>query len=378
MEIGQRTRHPFHMYDAIFEQPEALVRVLEKTGAAVDEFAAGISSCKRLFLVGIGTSYNAARVGEHLVRAYGGGRDVRAINSFDFALYGPNLAPEDCVVAISHRGSKRYTALALERARESGCRTALVTGEARVASDSKTSVASHTSEGTSAPTGADAVFETVAQERSSAHTVSYTGAISVLAQLGRRLGCHRTGSDTFPESLLRNELPEALRSALGTEAAVEALAREHVGRRRIWLVGGGPSAVTAEEISLKIKETSYLQAEGMPTETMLHGPFQCVAAEDLFGLVAPAGAAQGRTLEVAELAAEIGGACLVVGDGTAAVPHETNLLSVPQVPEPFDALTCLLPLQLFAYHLALARGTNPDAFRTDDPRFARADVSGRL
>ena len=87
MEIGQRTRHPFHMYDAIFEQPDALVRVLEKTGAAVDEFAAGASSCKRLFLAGIGTSYNAARVGEHLVRVYGGGLDVRAINSFDFALY---------------------------------------------------------------------------------------------------------------------------------------------------------------------------------------------------------------------------------------------------------------------------------------------------
>jgi glucosamine--fructose-6-phosphate aminotransferase (isomerizing) len=379
MEIGQRTRHPFHMYDAIFEQPEALVRVLEKTGAAVDEFAARVSSCKRLFLVGIGTSYNAARVGEHLVRAYGGGLDVRAINSFDFALYGPGLTPEDCVVAISHRGSKRYTALALVRARESGCRTALVTGEAGVASNSKTSVASHTSEGTSAPTGADAVFETVAQERSSAHTVSYTGAISVLAQLARRLGNHRTGSAPFPEAFLRNELPEALRSALGTEDAVAALAREHVRRRRIWLVGGGPSAVTAEEISLKIKETSYLQAEGMPTETMLHGPFQCVEAEDLFVLVAPAGAAQGRTLEVAQLAAEIGGTCLLVGDGTTGSSAQTaGLLEVPEVPESFSALTCLLPLQLFSYHLALACGTNPDSFRAEDPRFARADVSGRL
>ena len=362
MEIGQRTRHPFHMYDAIFEQPEALVSVLERNRAGLDEFAAGVPSCKRLFLVGIGTSYNAARVGEHLVRAYCGGLDVRAINSFDFGLYGPDLAPEDCVVAISHRGSKRYTALALERARESGCRTALVTGE-----------------GSSTSAVADAVFETVAQERSSAHTVSYTGAICVLAQLAWRLGYYRNGSDPFPEAFLRNELPEALRTALGTEDAVAARAREHVGRRRIWLVGGGPSAVTAEEISLKIKETSYLQAEGVPTETMLHGPFQCVEAEDLFVLVAPAGAAQGRTLEVAQLAAEIGGACLLVGEGTTGSSARTEaLLVVPEVPEPFSALTCLLPLQLFSYHLAFARGTNPDSFRAEDPRFARADVSGRL
>jgi glucosamine--fructose-6-phosphate aminotransferase (isomerizing) len=178
---------------------------------------------------------------------------------------------------------------------------------------------------------------------------------------------------------LRNELPAALGVALGTEERVASLAQEHIGHRRIWLLGGGPSAVIAEEVALKIKETSYLQAEGMSTETMLHGPFQCVEAEDLFVLIAPAGRAQGRTLEVAELAAEVGGEILVVGDGTTDPPQETaDLLAVPEVPEPFSALTCLVPLQLFSYHLALARGTNPDIFRADDPRFARADVSGRL
>jgi glucosamine--fructose-6-phosphate aminotransferase (isomerizing) len=362
MTDERRTGHPYHMYDAIFAQPEAFVRVLEKNEAAVDGFAAGAASCERLFLVGIGTSYHAARVGEHLLREYGGGLDVRAIHSFDFALYGPDLAPGDCVVALSHRGTKRYTARALQRALESGCRTALVSGE-----------------GGSFSVRTDAVFRTVAQERSAAHTVSYTAAISVLAHLAGRVGYRRTGSETLPEVFLRDELPAALGAALGAEERIEALAREHLTRRRIWPLGGGPSAVTAEEVALKIKETSYLQAEGMSTETMLHGPFQCVESDDLFVLIAPAGAAQERTLEVAELVAEVGGACLVVGDGTVD-PSQVRaaLLAVPEVPEPFSALTCLLPLQLFTYHLALARGTNPDNFRVDDPRFARADVSGRL
>jgi glutamine---fructose-6-phosphate transaminase (isomerizing) len=357
----QRSRHPFHMHDAILAQPEAFARVLEKNGAAVDEFAAGAASCERLFLVGIGTSYHAARIGEHLLREYGGGLDVRAVHSFDFALYGPDLAPGDCVVGISHRGTKRYTARALERALDAGCRTALVTGE-----------------GGSVSVKTGVVFRTVEQEISSAHTVSYTTAISVLANLAGRVGYYRLGSEAFEDNFLRATLPAVLREALGTEEQVERLAREHVGRRRIWLLGGGPSEVTAEEVALKIRETSYLQAEGMSTETMLHGPFQCVEADDLFVLVAPAGAAQARTLEVAELVDEVGGACLVVGDGTSDVPEGQDLLTVPEVPEPFAALTCLVPLQLFAYHLALARGTNPDAFRTDDPRFARADVSGRL
>jgi glutamine---fructose-6-phosphate transaminase (isomerizing) len=360
MEV-RRERHPFHMYDAILSQPEAFASVLGRNEAAVDEFAAGASSCGRLFIVGIGTSYHAARIGEHLFREYGGGIDVRAVHSFDFALYGPDLAPGDCVVGVSHRGTKRYTAQALRSAREAGCRTALVTGEGTVSVE------------------AGAVFRTVAQERSSAHTVSYTTAVAVLANLAWRVGYHRTGSEAVGEDLLREELPVALHEALGAEEQVEQLAREHVRRRRIWLLGGGPSAVTAEEVALKIKETSYLQAEGMSTETMLHGPFQCVEAEDLFVLVAPSGAAQERTLEVAELVDEVGGACLIVGDGTVDPLRERRrFLGVPGVPEPLSALTCLVPLQLFAYYLALARGTNPDSFRAEDPRFARADVSGRL
>lgn len=295
------------------------------------------------------------------MRSYGGGMSVQAVHSFDFALYGPDLTPEDCVVCVSHRGSKRYTALALERAREAGCNTALVTGE-----------------GASVSVPVDVVFQTVEQERSAAHTVSYTGAVALLALLAGRLGHHRTSDSKLSEGFLKEKIPAALQKVLAAEGDVESRAREYCGWRRIWLIGGGPSAVAAEETALKIKETSYLGAEGMSTETMLHGPFQCVEAEDLFVLIAPAGASQERTLEVAELVREVGGACLVVGDGTGNSPEDAATITVPEVPEPFNALTCLVPLQLFAYHLALVRGTNPDSFRAEDERFARANVSGRL
>jgi glutamine---fructose-6-phosphate transaminase (isomerizing) len=362
MMTEPRNSHPYHMHDAILAQPEAFVQVVERNEDAINEFATRISSCERVFLAGIGTSHHASLVGEHLVRAYGGGPDVRAVHSFDLALYGPKLRQEDCLLAVSHRGAKRYTALALEQARGMGCLTALITGD-----------------GGSGEGRADTVFRTVAQERSPAHTVSYTSAVAVLALLAGRLGYHRTGSATLPEGLLREELPETLRAALGTEEEVAALAREHVRRRRIWLLGGGPSAVTARETALKIEETSYLQAEGMPTETMLHGPFQCVEDDDLFVLIAPSGAARERTMEMAELIEEVGAPYVIFGDDTTETrPAAAAVLRAPEVPEPFSALSCLVPLQLFAYHLALARGTNPDSFRVNDPRFARADVSGRL
>ena len=364
MATERRTGHPFYMYDAILGETGAFPEVVRANETVVDRFAAEIASSGRLFLVGIGTSHHAAQVGEHFVRVYGGGLPVQALHSFDFALYGPELAERDCVVVLSHRGGKRFSLEALRRAREAGCRTALIAGEGEVAG------AAH----------ADVTFRTVGQDRSSAHTISYVGALAVLALLAERVGRHRTGSSLLERDFLTDELPEALRACLSTEGEMGRLAGEHRDHRRYWLAGGGPSAITAQEIALKIKETSYLQAEGMSTEAMLHGPFQCVEPDDLFILIAPAGAAQARTVELAGLVREIGAPYLVVGDGT---PEELGQAAsgwcvIPPVPEPFTALTCLLPLQLLTYHLALARGTNPDGFRLEDPRFARASKLVRL
>jgi len=364
MATERRTGHPFYMYDAILGEPGVFPRVIRANETAVDHFAAGIADSERLFLVGIGTSHHAAEVGEHFVRVYGGGLRAQAAHSFDFALYGPELDERDCVVVLSHRGGKRFSLEALRRAREAGCRTALIAGEGEVAG------AAH----------ADATFQTVGQDRSSAHTISYVGALAVLALLAERVGRHRTGSRLLERDFLTDALPEALRACLATEAEMGQLAREHRDHRRYWLAGGGPNAITAREIALKIKETSYLQAEGMSTEAMLHGPFQCVEPDDLFILIAPAGAAQARTVELARLVREIGAPYLIVGDGTAEELREgaSGWCVVPTVPEPFTGLTCLLPLQFLAYHLALTRGTDPDGFRLEDPRFARASKLVRL
>jgi glucosamine--fructose-6-phosphate aminotransferase (isomerizing) len=367
MQVEKRTHHPYYMHEAIMAQPEAFVRTARRNGDALEQFATEAAQRNRLFLVGIGTSFHAAKVGEYLFGAYGGSVDARAVDSFEFALYGPSLRPDDCVVAISHRGSKQHTADGLARARRAGCLTALITGEGGAPDDQ-----------------ANATFRTVAQEKSAAFTVSYTAAISVLAMLAGRVGVCRVGepaSRNDPvEDLLREKIPAAIGAALETGDEVELLAREHAGRRRIWLAGGGPSTVTAEEIALKIKEASYLQAEGMSTEAMLHGPFSCTEAEDLFILIAPDGAAQERTKQLTHLVRALGAPYLVVSDGTPTSLRSdaAGWLTVPAVPEPFNALTCLVPLQLFTYHLALMRGTNPDSFRTDDPSFPRVTELVRL
>jgi glutamine---fructose-6-phosphate transaminase (isomerizing) len=100
MTSDSRNAHPYHMHEAILAQPEAFVRAVERNEAEVEEFASLIASCERVFLAGIGTSHHATFVGEHLMRAYGGKPDVRVVHSFDFALYGPELRADDCVVAV--------------------------------------------------------------------------------------------------------------------------------------------------------------------------------------------------------------------------------------------------------------------------------------
>jgi glutamine---fructose-6-phosphate transaminase (isomerizing) len=275
------------------------------------------------------------------------------MHSFDFALYGPDLGAKDCVIVVSHRGGKCYSLEAIKHAREAGCFTVLITGEGTP------STMQH----------ADVTIKTTEQEKSSAHTISYIGAIAALSCLAEALG-RQHHAPTF----LQEEFPTLLRTCLEADAQMAVLAHAHLKHRRIWIIGGGPSGITAQEIALKIKETSYLQAEGMPIEVLLHGPFQCVEPDDLFILIAPVGPAQARVLELAAMIKAVGAPFIVVSDGTASSVQQdaVGMCNVPSVPEAFTALTCLIPLQLLSYHLALARGTNPDGFRLEDPRFAQA------
>lgn len=350
MATQPRTQHPFHMYDAIMAQPQAWASIIQRIRPLTEQIAPRLAQAQRIFIVGIGTSFHAAEVGSHLFRHYGVAVPTRVMHSFDFSLYGPDLSSRDCVIVISHRGGKCYSLEAIKRAREAGCSTLLITGEGTP----------------STLQYADVTIKTTEQDKSSAHTVSYTGAIAALSCLAEVLG-QQQHAPTF----LQEEFPTILRACLETDGRMEALAKAHLKHRRIWIVGGGPSGITAPEIALKIKETSYLQAEGMPVEVMLHGPFQCVEPEDIFILIAPTGPAQARVIELAAMIKAVGAPSIVVSDGTIQ-QDAVGVCNVPPVPEPFTALTCLIPLQLFSYHLALARGTNPDGFRLEDPHFAQA------
>lgn len=349
------------MYRGVVGQPAALRDVVQRSSGAVDALAMRLARRRRVFIAGLGTSLHAAMAAGHLFRSWSPTTDVRVWSSFDFVHYGPELHPDDALVAVSHTGTTSFTTGALERARGAGALTALVTGR-------------EPEEGRDlAP--CDVELRTVEQERSSAHTVSLTGSVGALALLAARAGYHATGDARATAELLYGPVADALEEALELEAETVRWGERWSDRRRIWIVGAGPGEVVALEAALKIKETSYLQAEAMSVETMIHGPSRALEAEDLVVFVAQAGPARSRLTQLFRQVGVLGAARAVVGDGGARqlVDESDAAAVVPEVPEPLAVLTCLVPLQLLACHLARARGTDPDGFRLDDPRFARAE-----
>lgn len=351
-----RKSHPYFMYEHIVAQPAAFGEVAARNRSPLVELAAAISSCRKLFLVGIGTSLHAAQIAGHLFRLYAKQIDCQAWHSTDFSQFGPDIANNDCVVAVSHRGSKRFTIESLEQAINSGCQTAMIAG---VGAHPEIKVNHH--------------FQTVEQEKSSAHTVSQVGSIAVLSELVRQVAA-QNGTEVLSAKLLEHTIPACLSDCLCTEQQMATWATAHCVSRRLWIIGSGPTAITAREIALKIKETSYLQAEGMSVEELLHGPFQCCDSDDSFVLLAPRSGTQHRMEDLETMVDDVGARCVVVTDELSAFPATPAEYKcvLPTVPVPFEAATCLIPMQLFTYHLAIQRKTNPDSFRLEDPRFSRA------
>jgi len=352
-----RAAHPYYMYDAIRAQPEAIRAVLAANRDAVGDAAGRLRGLDRLLLAGIGTSWHATLVGELLLATLGGlGQKVRAFHSFELTHYWPAAGPATGAILVSHRGTKRYSLEALDRARAAGAVTVAITGKG-------------SGDGIKI---ADVVLATVEQEASAAHTVSYTTAMSLLAALAAELG-GAGGAEV-------ERLPHLVAAMLEQEPAVRTLAARFRDRRRYYFVGGGPNTATAYEAALKMGEANHTTALGFNAEQVLHGPWVAMGAEDLVVLVAPPGPSYERCLALARVAQAIGAPVVALveeGDREIA-PLAAAVLPLPRTPEPLTPIPAVIPLQLFTYHLAIERGANPDSFRAEHPPHARARAAYSL
>jgi glucosamine--fructose-6-phosphate aminotransferase (isomerizing) len=345
-----RTTHPYYMHDAIVAQPGALRSVLPSNAATIARAAERLRAMEHVILCGIGTSWHAALVGELLLARSGRlGHRVRAMHSFELASSWPPVPPETGVIAISHRGGLPFAHEALARAGSEGVAISVTGRSPRRAGDGELALL------------------TVDQEIAAAHTVSYTTALALLAALADAVG----GGDAATRGLAR--VPDQIEALLHRDAWVE-LARRFGDRRRYWFVGGGPNTATAYEAALKMTETNYATATGINCEQFLHGVYTAMTGEDVLVLIAPPGPARARCLTAARAAKAIGTPVLLLADDDdqelKALAVET--IALPAVDELLSPIVAVVPLQLFAYHLAVRRGVNPDTMRAAVPPYARA------
>ncbi len=353
-----RTAHPYYMHEAIWEQPNRVVESLTNGQADIARAAEAAATRRRLLLVGIGTSYHAAQVGEHFLRHLTRGRaQVRLEQSFELVHYPLALGPDDAVIAISHRGWKNYSVQALRAARAAGAVAIAVTGRAAATSFQD----------------AEFVLTTCEQEVSFAHTKSYTAALAVLAALA--IGVAERRGDLIDATSARAALagvPEQMRQALGCEPACRELARQIARRQRWVFVGAGPNWATACEAALKVKETGYLAADGQETEQFLHGPLSEMDSRAALTALLTGGPCDARTKELLRAVGELGVLRIAVAPrGTGDVPAE-HRLEVPAVPEWLSPFVQVVAAQLLSYYVALERGCNPDLGREEQPEHARS------
>jgi glucosamine--fructose-6-phosphate aminotransferase (isomerizing) len=302
------------MREAMCTQPGELARLLADTAPA--EAAAERLRGRKLLLVGIGTSWHAAQHGAWLLRE--AGLDVEVAHAADAAPYGRSVAEEEGVIVLSHTGATGYSMTMLERARDAGAETLHISG-----------------------IGKGGQLETVAAEASYAYTASHTGALVRLAQLATAFGADLGPMDGIPERVAAVlDLPGPL---------IE------LPDRLVELIGAGPNGWTAQEGALKIREASYVAAEGLSSEQFFHGPSVALDEQDTLVVLDGGGPMADRTEAIAS-AVEVSGAKIA-------------RFSQPELGEALSVFPLTVVVQRIAVELSEARGVSPDRFRyEEDPR----------
>ncbi|HUG14540.1 MAG TPA: SIS domain-containing protein [Thermomicrobiales bacterium] len=330
--------------ETIESQPAAISEAIASNFETIRAAATLVAAARRVRLCGVGASWHAAMVGEHMLRSIG--VDARVTHAFDLATYPTSFDPGELLIVISHRGGKTYSARALQRAAHAGLKTAAIVGRGGSLS------------------GADATIETVDLERSSTHTASFTASMAVLAAIAAR--CEPRSSMAPAVASLQ----ESVRTMLATrDTASEVAGVMTETDRRTLITGVYGNHAIARGGALAVKETAYLVVEGNHLEDGLHGGILGLNPGDVLIQLAPEGPADDRQADLAVVANAIGLQRWKIGGAPDGARWHSTLPSAPEIISP---ILTTIPLQWLALECALQRGTNPDVFRRDDERFDAA------
>lgn len=345
------------MQKEIFEQPKALRNTLRgrtdiREGkivlGGVGSFAKQLTMAKRIVLTGQGTALHAATIGEYLIEDLARIYSVAEYGS-EFRYRNPIIEENTVVVAVSQSGETADTLAALIEAKERG---ALALGVVNVVGSS---IARETDAG---------VYLRVGPEIGVASTKAFTGQVAVLTLVALYLARRRHMSADQCADMIREleQVPDKMERILEDDARVRTVTEKYIDRDNWLFLGRGYNYPTALEGALKLKEISYIHAEGMPAAEMKHGPIALIND----GMPAVFIANRGRQYEkvisnIQEVKSRGGRIIAVATEGDEHIKTlADDVFYVPDVPECLSPMLTVVPLQLMAYHAAVLRGHDVD------------------
>jgi glucosamine--fructose-6-phosphate aminotransferase (isomerizing) len=353
----ERGGHDHFMLKEIYEQPETIrnamrgrLRVEEgevKLGG-LELVSERLLKARRIILIGCGTSWHAGLVGEYMLEQIAR-VPVEVEYGSEFRYRNPLVSSEDVVFAISQSGETADTLAALHEAKARG---ATVLGIVNVVGST---VARETDGG---------VYVHAGPEIGVASTKAFTSQLTVLALISLMLARARGMSASDARVLTRelDSIPTKVDYVLKTVGRVREIAEEFKDARNALYLGRGANFPVALEGALKLKEISYIHAEGYPAAEMKHGPIALIDEKMPVVFIAPKDAIYDKVLSnMEEVRARRGKIIAVANEDDREIEHLAEfVLRVPRTYGFFGPIINIIPLQLLAYYIAVARGVNVD------------------
>lgn len=360
MSISQLEKggYPHFMLKEIFEQPNTLRdcirgRVVDKGKRFVlngvldniDKFL----KAKRIVIVACGTSWHAGLLGKYLLQDMCR-IPVEVEYASEFRYSNPVLDDRDIVIAISQSGETADTLAAIQIAKKQG---AFVYGVSNVVGSS---IPRETDSGT---------YIHVGPEIGVASTKAFTGQVMVLTMLAASIA---QAKKSMPEEELEElgryilEIPEKVKEVLKLNDTIERLSLIYTYARNFLYLGRGYSYPVALEGALKLKEISYIHAEGYPAAEMKHGPIALIDEEMPSVIIAPNDHLYEKIVSNVQQVKSRGGSIIaIVTEGDTLIKNiADHVLEVPKMPECLTPIITSIPLQLLSYYIAINKGKNVD------------------
>ena len=349
---------PHFMLKEIFDQPQCLRdcmrgRLLTAHRrivlSAVTEHREELIHARRYLMVSCGTSWHAALIGKQLIEQYCR-IPVEVAYASEFRYSNPVVGPGDVVFAISQSGETADTLAAIQLAQENG---ALIFG---IVNAVGSSIARASDTGT---------YIHVGPEIGVASTKAFTGQTTVFAMLALAIGRERGTVDeaTYEEALSELELiPDKIQRILDQSDRIKEIAASYADKLNFLYLGRGVNYPVALEGALKLKEISYIHAEGYPAAEMKHGPIALVDEDmPVVFLATHHNLYQKILSNMQEVVSRKGKVLAIITEGDTQVPGLVDkYIAVPKTINSLAALLSVIPLQLLAYHIAVSKGLDVD------------------